>query len=89
MFHSRVLKVALKTPNASYMYVDAPTGLSVDIDALLASGHLQHVSMAAGDIIIFPSAASVHGTIPWKGERARRSVLFGYYSRHAPRRPRM
>ena len=35
-------------------------GLSVDIDAMLASGHLQHVEMAAGDILIFPSAASVH-----------------------------
>ena len=29
------------------------------------------------------------GTIPWKGEEPRRSVLFGYYSRHNPRRPRL
>ena len=64
-------------------------GLSIDLEAMFASGHLQHVPMEAGDILIFPSAASVHGTIPWQGSEQRRSVLFGYYSRHSPRRPRL
>ena len=64
-------------------------GLSIDLSAMLASGHLQHINMSAGDVLIFPSAASVHGTIPWRGAEPRRSVLFGYYAMHNPRRPRL
>ena len=64
-------------------------GLAVDLEAMLASGHLQHVAMAAGDVLVFPSAASVHGTIAWRGERSRRAVLFGYYSKHTARRARL
>jgi hypothetical protein len=56
---------------------------------MLSTGHLQHMAMRAGDVMIFPAAASVHGTIPWQGERPRRAVLFGYYSHHLPRRPRL
>jgi hypothetical protein len=39
-------------------------GLAVDLEAMLASGHLQHVVMAAGDALILTSAIAVHGTIP-------------------------
>ena len=40
--------------------------------------------MEAGDVLFFAETAT-HGTLPWKGENERRSVLYKYASRGAAR----
>jgi hypothetical protein len=40
--------------------------------------------MEAGDVLFFAESAT-HGTLPWKGEQERRSVLYKYASRGAAR----
>ncbi|MDP6353817.1 MAG: phytanoyl-CoA dioxygenase family protein [Planctomycetota bacterium] len=41
-------------------------------------------SMKAGDVLFFAETAT-HGTLPWKGEKERRSVLYKFASRGAAR----
>ena len=41
-------------------------------------------AMAAGDVLFFAETAT-HGTLPWKGEGERRSVLYKYAERGAAR----
>ena len=55
-------------------------GLSIEFASMLQSGHLIQPELRRGDILIFPSAASVHGTLPWQDTQPRRAVLFGYPS---------
>lgn len=43
---------------------------------------IRHVSMEAGDILIFLAGAQTHGALPWTGTVDRRSVLFQYRSRN-------
>ena len=43
---------------------------------------IRHVSMEAGDLLIFLAGAQTHGALPWRGTEDRRSVLLQYRSRN-------
>ena len=43
---------------------------------------IRHVSMEAGDLLIFLAGAQTHGALPWTGTEDRRSVLLQYRSRN-------
>lgn len=45
-------------------------------------GAVQHVSMEAGDVLVFLAAAQTHGAFPWTGEQDRRAALFYYRGRN-------
>ena len=55
-------------------------GLSADPAPLLESGHLRHVPMPAGSVVLFMGAAQTHGAFTWRGAEERRVVLMGVYS---------
>ena len=55
--------------------------LSADDDM----GLIVQPEMKAGDLLFFMDGALSHGTLPWRSERERRSVLFKYASRSAVR----
>ena len=70
-------------PGAQFQWVDRQGyGLSADPAPLLDSGHLRHVPMPAGSVILFMGAAQTHGAFTWRGQQERRVVLLGVYSRH-------
>jgi ectoine hydroxylase-related dioxygenase (phytanoyl-CoA dioxygenase family) len=56
-------------------------GLSADPTPLEASGHLRHIPLTRGSVVIFMGAAQTHGAYTWRGEEERRVVLYGAYSR--------
>ena len=45
-------------------------------------GLVQHVSMKAGDVLLFMAGAQTHGAYPWKSDAQRRTVLMNYMGRH-------
>lgn len=45
-------------------------------------GLVRHVSMKAGDVLIFMAGAQTHGAYPWRSDIQRRTVLINYLSRH-------
>ena len=47
-------------------------------------GLVEQVAMKAGDVLFFAEAAT-HGTLPWKANHDRRSILYKYASRAAAR----
>jgi len=47
-------------------------------------GLVEQVSMKAGDVLFFAETAT-HGTLPWKANHDRRSILYKYASRAAAR----
>ena len=49
-----------------------------------AMGLVTQPVMAAGDVLFFAETAT-HGTLPWKGQEERRSVLYKYSERGAAR----
>ncbi|MYE89482.1 phytanoyl-CoA dioxygenase family protein [Candidatus Poribacteria bacterium] len=44
-------------------------------------GLVQHVSMKAGDVLIFLAGAQTHGAYPWQSDIQRRTVLMNYRSK--------
>ena len=45
-------------------------------------GLVQHVSMKAGDVLMFMAGAQTHGAYPWRSDTQRRTVLMNYMGRH-------
>ncbi len=45
-------------------------------------GLVRHVSMKAGDVLMFMGGAQTHGAYPWKSDTHRRTVLINYLSRN-------
>ena len=45
-------------------------------------GLVQHVSMKAGDVLMFMAGAQTHGAYTWKSDTERRTVLMNYMGRH-------
>ena len=58
-----------------------PKGVSTLDDDM---GVVQQPSMQAGDVLLFAETAT-HGTLPWKAQHRRRSVLYKYAARAAVR----
>ena len=48
-------------------------------------GVVSQPEMKAGDVIFFMDGAQTHGTLPWRGEHPRRSILFKYADRTSVR----
>ena len=55
--------------------------MSADPAPLFESGHLRHVAMDAGDIILFLGAAQTHGAMTWHSDVDRAAILFNVWSR--------
>ena len=48
-------------------------------------GVVAQPAVKAGDVLFFMDGAQTHGTLPWRGDGERRSVLFKYASRTSTR----
>jgi len=75
-------KAALRLPGVQEDFTGQGFGLSADPTALAATGHLHHVALEPGDVLIFLGAGVTHGAFPWTGEEQRRCVLMSFAARH-------
>ena len=56
-----------------------PEGIKTCDDEM---GLVRHISMKAGDVLLFLASAQTHGAYPWTGEQNRRMIFFQYRSRN-------
>ena len=63
------------------LYDENQMGLSGDPGPLFESGHLKHVEMDAGDVVLFLGGTQTHGVLTWNSDVDRRGVLYSVWSR--------